>query len=431
MNETKQKTALWPPPEGFVPVPSQVDGIELYAPAPEETPEEKTCAFKCPYCGGVTSYSPTQHQLTCPHCGRTQEIGAELVGRTAAEFEFTLETMERARYGWGEKRRELVCESCGAVVTVAPDVLTNTCAFCGSQRVMARNAAGDVLRPTALIPFVVDQGKCQAQVTEWLGRGWMHPPELRAVRVLREMVGVYLPFWTFDARVRADWKAEVGTEKTKRYFENGKWKTRTVIDWNWRSGRVHLPINDHLVAGTAQVSRAVLDKIAPFDLHKLVEYAAGYLAGWQAKAYDVLLQQAWEIAKGEMRERAKRACYRDTGSSHVRNFRMTADFADELYRYILLPVYLASYRFDGRTFQVMVNGQTGEVAGQKPVAWLRVWLVIAAMLSPGACLGLAGLLTVGLGGVGVFGLVLGFILLVAGLIGAIVVFQRAQSSEDT
>jgi len=145
----------------------------------------------------------------------------------------------------------------------------------------------------------------------------------------------------------------------------------------------------------------------------------------------VLLQQAWEIAKGEMRERAKRACYRDTGSSHVRNFRMTADFADELWRYILLPVYLASYRCDGRTFQVMVNGQTGEVAGQKPVAWLRVWLVIAAMLSPGACLGLAGLLTVGLGGVGVFGLVLGFILLVAGLIGAVVVFQRAQSSEDT
>jgi Zn finger protein HypA/HybF involved in hydrogenase expression len=430
MSGIKQKAALWPPPEGFVPVPSQVEGIELYAPAPEEKVEEKTRTFKCPYCGAVTSYSPTQRQLTCPHCGRTQEITTEAVGRTAAEFEFTLETMERAQYGWGEERRELACESCGAVVTVAPDVLTSTCAFCGSNRVLARSAAGDVLRPTALIPFAVDQERCRAQVTEWLGRGWMHPPELRSVWALREMAGVYLPFWTFDAQVRADWKAEVGTERTKRYYENGEWKTRTVIDWDWKSGRVHLPINDHLRPGTARVSQVILRKVAPFDLQGLVEYDSSYLAGWQAKTYDVPLQQAWEIAKEEMRERVKRACYEDTGSSHVRNFQMAADFADERWRYILLPVYLASYHFDDRTFQVMVNGQTGKVTGQKPVAWLRVWLLIVAMLSPGACLGLAGLLTLALGGIGVFGLVLGFILLVAGLIGAIYVFQQARASEE-
>jgi hypothetical protein len=323
-----------------------------------------------------------------------------------------------------------VCESCGAVVAVAPDVLTSTCAFCGSHRVHARDVTGDLLRPTALIPFVVDRERLQAQVAEWLGRGWMHPPELRGVRALRELTGVYLPFWTFDAHVRADWRAEVGTERTERYYADGEWKTRTVIKWAWRSGRVHLPINDHLVAGTTRVSRVILSKVEPFDLDGLVAYEPGYLAGWQAKAYDVLLQKAWDIARDEMREHAKRACYKDTGSSHVRNFRMAVDFADERWRYVLLPVYLASYRFEGRTFQVMVNGQTGQVTGQKPVAWLRVWLAIAALLSPGACLGLLGLLTVPLGGAGVFGLVLGFILLVAGLIGAIFVFQRARESEE-
>jgi hypothetical protein len=192
---------------------------------------------------------------------------------------------------------------------------------------------------------------------------------------------------------------------------------------------VRLPINDHLVAGTARVSRVILRKVVPFSLRELVEYDPSYLAGWQAKTYDVPLQEAWEVAKEEMRERTKRACYDDTGSSHVRNFRMTADFADERWRYVLLPVYLASYRFDDRTFQVMVNGQTGKVTGQKPVAWLRVWLAIVAMLSPGACLGLVGLLTSAMG-IGVVGLVLGFILLVAGLIGAIFVFQRARASEE-
>lgn len=429
MTNTDQPTALWPPPAGFVPVPSRVDGIELYAPAPQEQPEE-TRTFRCRHCGGTIAYSATQRQLTCPYCGGLQELAAEEVGQAAAEFEFTLSAMERARYGWGEERRELVCESCSAVVAVAPDALTSTCAFCGSHRVLARDVAGDVLRPTALIPFAVDRERLQALVADWLGRGWMHPPELRSVRALRELAGVYLPFWTFDAHVRADWKAEVGTARTHRYRAGGEWKTRTVIDWHWRSGRVRLPVDDHLVAGTGRVSRVVLRKVGSFDLGGLVEYEPGYLAGWQAKVYDVQLQEAWETAKGEMREQAKRACYADTGSSHVRNFQMAADFADERWRYVLLPVYLASYHFEGRTFQVMVNGQTGRVAGQKPVAWLRVWLAIVALLAPGACLGLVGLLTLALGGIGTLGLVLGFILLVAGLIGAIVVFRKARESEE-
>jgi predicted RNA-binding Zn-ribbon protein involved in translation (DUF1610 family) len=428
MSENQQKSTLWPPPPDFVPVPSQIEGIEIYAPAPAEEAEE-TRTFKCRHCGGSITYSATVQQLTCPYCGQAQEIVAETVGRTADEFEFTLETMERAQRGWGEERRELVCESCGAVVAVAPDTLTSTCAFCGSNRVLARDAAGDVLRPTALIPFVVDRERCQALAAEWLGRGWMHPPELRDVRRLRELTGIYLPYWTFDADIQADWKAEVGTERTERYYQDGEWKTRTVIDWHWRSGRVRLPINDLMLPGTAHVSQVILGKVEPFDLHGLVEYDASYLAGWQAKTYDVLLPDAWEVGKEQMREQAKSACYKDTGSSHVRNMRMTADFADERWRYILLPVYLASYPFDDRTFQVMVNGQTGKMAGQKPVSWLKVWLVIAAILTPGACLGLLGLLTAA-AGVGVVGLVLGGILFVAGLIGSIIIFLKARASEE-
>jgi predicted RNA-binding Zn-ribbon protein involved in translation (DUF1610 family) len=425
----KSQSALWPPPPGFVPMASRIEGIELYGPAPTDEKEE-TRSFKCRHCGGTISYSATQQQLTCPFCGRDQTIDADTVGRRADEFEFTLETMSQAQRGWGETRRELVCESCGAVVTVAPDVLTSTCAFCGSNRVLARDATGDILRPTTLIPFVIDQEQCQARVREWLGRGWMHPPELRNVRALRELTGIYIPYWTFDTRVNAAWKAEVGTERTERYYDDGEWKTRTVIDWHWRTGRVHVPVDDHLVAGTARLSRVILSKVEPFGLQALVEYDPGYLAGWQAKTYDIELPQAWEMAKDEIRGRVKRACHADTGSSHVRNMRMQADFADERWRYILLPIYLASYPFDQRTFQVMVNGQTGKVGGQKPVAWLRVWLAIAGLLTPGACLGLLGLLMLAVGGIGIVGLVLGFILLIAGLIGAIIIFQKARASEE-
>ena len=430
MRETQPSLSFWSPPAGYAPLPSAIEGIELYGPAPRERNDEQTQSYKCSACAGVVQYTASQQRLTCPYCGHTQEIEADEVGEKADEFEFTLSAMQRAQYGWGSARRELVCESCGSVVAVSPDALTSTCAFCGSHRVHAQDVMGDMLRPSALIPFEVNEAQCRTTVADWLGRGWMHPSGLSRVRNFRELIGVYLPFWTFDARLRADWKAEVGTPKTKRYFSGGEWKTRTVIDWRWRSGQVQLPVDDLMIAGTSRISQIVLSKVLPFTLSGLQEYEPTYLAGWQAKGYDVELQEAWETGKERMREQAKRACHVDTGSSHVRNFRMSIDFADERWRYILLPVYLASYPFDDRTFQVMINGQSGKIAGQKPVDWQKVWLVIAAMLAPGVGLGLFGLLTLPLAGAGVVGLVLGLILFIAGLVGAAFIFKKARASEE-
>jgi len=430
MHSSQTASTVWPPPPDFVPVSSKVEGISVYAPRSHEEAQEETRSFKCPHCGGVTTYSASQQKLTCPHCGRTQPIEAQAVGRRAGEHEFTLETMEKARRGWGRERTELRCESCGAAVTVDPEALTHTCAFCGSNRVLARDTQGDALRPMTLIPFTVDQQACRQSVNHWLGQGWMHPAELSQGRSLCELSGVYLPYWTFDATVRAHWKAEVGHQETRRYYSDGQWKTRTVTIWRWESGRIRLPVDDHLIPGTTHVSRVLLQGIEPFDLSELVTYEPGYLAGWQAKVYDVPLPQAWEEAKEEIRAAAKRACRQDIRSGHVRNLRVTADFGQERWRYILLPVHLASYRFDGRTFQVMVNGQTGAVAGQKPVAWLKVWLVVAAILAPGALASLIGLATLPFAGIGMMALILGLILFAAGLVGGFVVLRKARASEE-
>jgi hypothetical protein len=109
---------------------------------------------------------------------------------------------------------------------------------------------------------------------------------------------------------------------------------------------------------------------------------------------------------------------------------MLADFEDEVWRYILLPVYAAAYRFENETFQVLVNGQTGAVAGQKPVAWWKVWLAIAGLLSPGVLLALVGLVLLLFGGIGIFALGLAAILFVIGLVISIKIFRQATEAGE-
>jgi hypothetical protein len=249
--------------------------------------------------------------------------------------------------------------------------------------------------------------------------------------VVARFTGIYLPFWTFDAGIHSEWDAEVGYERQERYYDAGdkEWKSRTVIDWRWERGEVTVKVDDLLVDGTTHASRVLLERLRPFHLDALVPYSPDILAGWQAQAYDVSLPTAWEQGKTAMRELARTACRDDIHSSHVRNFSMTADFADESWRYLLLPVYLASYPFEGKVYQVMVNGQTGAIAGQKPVAWWKVWLAIAALLIPALGSGLLGLALLPLGGVGVIPLILGFLLLAGGGILSVKFYRDAVASE--
>lgn len=426
------KLANWKPPPEFQPVSSLLEGITVFAPTPVNQTDNQEINYKCPQCGASTRFDVAAGGVACEYCGYQVEIQAEQVGRRANEYEFTLETLEDSAQGWGVKRSELRCDSCGANLTLPEGVLSISCPFCASNKVNLHPAPSEILRPRYLVPFKAEKQSVRKNALEWLGKGWFHPQELSLTAVIDRFRGVYLPFWTFDAFITAEWKAQVGYERQERYYDSGDktWKTRTVIDWRWEEGQIRLDADDLLIPGSSRVSHTILNRLLPYNLDELTAYNPDYLAGWEAQAYDIDLPNAWESGKSIMREQARQSCYNDIRSSHVRNFSMKADFSNEVWRYILLPVYLAAYRFEEKIFQVMVNGQTGKVAGQKPVAWWKIWLAISLLLSPGLVVGLVSLPFLLAGGVGIFPLIFAFILLLIGGGLSIALFKQATASES-
>ncbi len=138
-----------------------------------------------------------------------------------------------------------------------------------------------------------------------------------------------------------------------------------------------------------------------------------------------------------MRSDTHGACRAQASTSQIRNFSMSIDFGDESWRYVLMPVYLAVYRYNDQAYQIMINGQNGSIAGQRPVDWTKVWLAVAAMLAPGVLLGLIGVLAAALGlalppsliaGGGL--LIVAFILLLVGIIFAVITLNKARAMDD-
>jgi hypothetical protein len=421
------------PPPHYIPTPSAVPGIELYKPAPQDTGDHKQIvSFNCPQCDGTTAFNAAGGGLTCSYCGFHEPPKKAVVGKGAEEFEFTVETVERAAHGWGVERTDLHCQRCGSHTVIPPDTLTHTCPFCGSNNVIQQKAGQDDLRPRFLIPFKLESESCQKIAREWLGSSWMTPGSMRRLARIADFVPVFIPFWTFDSMANATWRAEVGhTESSRRYNSSTKsWTTTTKTVWKWESGAVEHFFDDLVVSGSTRLSKRLLGEIQQFNLNELLEYEPKFLAGQQAQAYDLPLDKAWETARHTMREQTRKACHKQASTNKVRNFSMNLDFSDESWRYILLPVYIAIYHYQGVSYQVMVNGQNGQISGQRPADWAKIWLVVFAIMSPSLLLGLIGVLLFFFDGVSFPFLLAAFALALAGIVISINLVRKAQELDD-
>jgi predicted RNA-binding Zn-ribbon protein involved in translation (DUF1610 family) len=298
--------------------------------------------------------------------------------------------------GWGTETRSFKCNSCNATITVEPNAAATNCPFCGSSHVLAQEGSSRVLKPESVLPFEIDQNSAVSKFRTWLGRGWFRPNQVKRIARNAEarLQGVYLPFWTFDAQTYSHWRAQAGYHYyvTERYTVNvnGQRQTRTrqvqKTRWQPASGKHDEFFDDVLVYATRSVPESILERIYPYDTTKLVPYRPQYLAGWRAEEYQVGLEEGWEMGQGIIKDRLHHACAREVPGDTHRNLRVQTRFQDVTFKHTLLPVWIASYRYNQKVYNFMVNGETGRVQGEAPISWWKVALTVLVILALLACI---------------------------------------------
>ena len=195
---------------------------------------------------------------------------------------------------------------------------------------------------------------------------------------------MYLPFWTFDTDTAVKYSAQYGRDRQEK---DSKGNIRTVTDWFPTSGTYQKSFDDYPVPGTERYDRRSLDMIQPFDTANSKLYKPEYVAGFISERYSVGLKNGWEIAKKEifgiLNNEVTALIYNTrNAANHVRNLTMSVKHSGIKYKYLLLPIWLSSFKYKQKIYQFMVNGQTGRVGGRTPVSAIRVAiaLIIAAAI---------------------------------------------------
>jgi hypothetical protein len=282
------------------------------------------------------------------------------------------------------------CGHCGASLAFE-GVRTQTCPYCASPNFVEKPPSAGQPDPTFVVAFTGDAEVARRKLYAWLGSRTLFADSALGRAKVEDIRGVYLPAYLYSAVARTDYTVQIGEQYTEietyTTTENGKrvTKTRTVTRTEYRplAGRHLGYITDVIVSASSGLSNAELQRVEPYDLKQLRRFSPALVSGW--------IHEEFSQDAGECRRMSRTEAVDEVGS-RLRRFMPGDSYSDlawktkvewESLEPILVPVWVLAlrYRGDRPPLRVVINGQTGKVAGKVPLSWWKIAIPIVLALA--------------------------------------------------
>ena len=323
--------------------------------------------------------------MVCPYCQAKLDIGAPKAGSPKHDY---------LSYA-GQPHTEvaqlpaftLTCQNCGSAQQQS--AIAARCPSCRSPLVVSDDLKGQLKSPDGVVSFTVDKARAASCFQKWTSSRWFAPSALKKISKTASMNGSYLPHWGFDARTTTDYTGQRGdhyyTTETYTTQENGQTVTNTRqvqhTRWSHAAGRVSRDFVDVLAPGVSTPDSDVLEKLGPWSTADATGYQPEYLAGFDSPRYDIDADAGFASARQDMASVIQDDCRADIGGDEQRIDQMSTADQDVLFRLLLLPLWIATYIAGGKTFDVFVNANTGEVIGERPYSAVKIVAAVMATLA--------------------------------------------------
>lgn len=363
----------------------------------DQPTQEINRGLKCSNCGAGLKFVPGTNSLTCNFCHTANEIisnedeDQEIVSYDLEEFINQEQDLDNAYTSAVVK-----CNSCGALTSLPENVTSANCPFCTAALVLNLNASQNVVKPHYVLPFVIDEKTAAANFKNWLGSLWFAPSGLAKKVAVNssQLTGVYLPHWTFDANAQTTYTAKRGdyyyiTETYTQVVDGEEQEMEREVrqtEWTRVEGVVNSDFKDIVISGTNSMSQKADEALMPWDFNQLKPFDERYLSGFRSETYQVKPLDGFEMAKHVMEPTIKRAIRDDIGGNEQVIENYVNEYDNIGVKYILLPVYISSFKFNNKLYQFWINANTGMVVGERPKSWMKITLFVLMLIAIAAIL---------------------------------------------
>lgn len=349
--------------------------MTAYYDNPNEQPflerTERETDKKCPQCGATVTFDPASGMMHCEYCGYTREVPKGNRNAVIEELDFG-SALHTESFNWGEQKKQVQCKQCGAVTIYDALETAAVCPFCGSTSVMPA-ATNDTIAPGAVCLFEITKEQASANFTRWLKKKIFAPRKAKLSAMPDAFNGVYLPYWTFDALTYSQFNARAGFDSTD---EDSNGRTTTTTDWKRVNGEYEEFFDDVTVVASRRNEESGVKDCEPFNFSKLVPYTPQALAGFVAERYSIGLKEGWETAQktiqAKLKDNITKFIKKHWNADRVDRIKFTTVYNNITYKYLLVPTWISSFKYKNKTYQFVVNGQTGKVGGKYPLSVFRL-----------------------------------------------------------
>lgn len=383
-----------PPLPGGPPAPgaSEVPGAP---PAPSPPPlagesdraayqvTESTRTYPCRQCGAQLVFDITQQKLACPSCGYAADIDtSQLAAPSERDFASTMGEI-RAAMGSvqppqiaGEK--EIVCQNCGGHTTFSGTLTATRCPYCATpiQRDDVHDAPAR-LPVDGVLPFQVDQKTAKVALEKWINSRWFAPSEFKKYNETGAFSSVYAAYFTFDSDTQTRYQGQRGDDYTVTVGSGDNQRTETRTSWHSVSGVVANEFDDLTVLANDGFDPKRVKELEPWPTQGARPFSPEFVAGHLCRTYDRDAEGCYPEAKADMDAAIDDTIRSDIGGDHQRITRKETHHLTLTFKHLLLPIWLLTVIYEGKPFQVFINGVTGEVQGQRP--WSKVKIAAAVV----------------------------------------------------
>lgn len=389
---SEEHSAVPPPP------PQPVDSSESVASPVTETADARSDeavtrfdegqgrVFPCQQCGADIVFHIGLQTLTCPYCDYSEEIDIP-DDQELPEFDFKKTVLERAEREPSDAEteldlKELTCQSCAGTIQFQGTLTSTECPYCGTP-VQRNNVhdAPDRIPATGVLPFQVTQNKADQQLKAWVQSLWFAPNDFLKRGVEGHLQGIYLPYWTYDSLTFNRYSGQKGVTYTKTVGSGKNRRTVTKVRWYPASGRFQRFFDDVLVIACTGQASHLLIKLEPWPLQQCQQFNQQSLAGFLARTYDIELENGFQLACSRIDEALRADVRRRIGGDRQRIHNIDTSHQAITYKHLLLPVWMMGYKYQGKSYQVVINGATGEVQGDRPYSFWKIALTVLVFVS--------------------------------------------------
>ena len=336
----------------------------------------KSINFSCKNCGASLRFSPISNALFCDFCSTSEPIEKSTQEIREYSFKEALDFLEIRPSN--STKKSVTCNQCSALFTLSPYSVSSNCPYCGTPAI---TKFVQEITPKSLLPFQISQKKSQELFKKWIGSLWFAPSKLKKImNGDKELKGYYLPHWTYDSDTNTRYRGQrgdiyyVNVERT--VIVNGRQERRTVrearINWTPVSGSIEKFFDDITIGASKTISHTILDNLTPWHTQVLVPFNEKYLSGFDSEEYTIGLDNGFEFAKVKMDRVIRQNIYRQIGGDQQQINSMNTQYLNTTYKSVLLPVWTAEFKWNNKTYNYAINGQTGKVTGERPYSWIKI-----------------------------------------------------------